>query len=206
MNSEPFAVSATRTGKPFFSGISRPPRLVGENRGENHTYSIVSGGYDLSPVGDDIIISRNRRRSDTSKSMTPTGLLPPLQPSAAFCNLGQRPAKIKRGPSPLCPGGGTEFTPACSRPARDLLAIPYRSSYIEVVISASGRFSKERPESHSQPPRMRFGSALAVLRDLCVSVVIAVVVCPVGFRRAVSPPAPTPRSGCFKLRVLRDFA
>jgi hypothetical protein len=44
----PLPQAVTRNGKPFFSGIALPPRLVGENNRENHWYTVVSPWYDLT--------------------------------------------------------------------------------------------------------------------------------------------------------------
>jgi hypothetical protein len=42
------AGKSTVADSPLFSGIALPPRLVGENKGENHAYTIVSPWYDLT--------------------------------------------------------------------------------------------------------------------------------------------------------------
>ena len=49
-NREPSSTAGKSTAAdlPLFSGIALPPRLVGENKGENHAYTIVSPWYDLA--------------------------------------------------------------------------------------------------------------------------------------------------------------
>jgi hypothetical protein len=44
------SVSVTRNGKPFFSGISLSPRLVGRPSEENHAYTVLSAWYDLTRI------------------------------------------------------------------------------------------------------------------------------------------------------------
>jgi hypothetical protein len=84
MNPEPFAAISPLLhnsispglpprGKPFYAGTALPPRLVGENKGENHWYTIVSPWYDLTRSFS--ITPRHHPRSNQTMSQTKTNLI-----------------------------------------------------------------------------------------------------------------------------------
>jgi hypothetical protein len=75
----PFPQVCLPADSPLFSAIALPPRLVGENTRENHSYSIVSQWYDLSPVPDRSVSPHPDANGCGRAFFSGIGLLPRLE-------------------------------------------------------------------------------------------------------------------------------
>ena len=75
----PLPQAVPRTCKPLFSAIALPPRLVGENKMENHWYTIVSPWYDLSQVPDRTVSPNPDANTCGRAFFSGIGLLPRLE-------------------------------------------------------------------------------------------------------------------------------